>query len=91
MLISGLSALYARWATNEAKKSNDIGRLNSLLALRTHYLQLIEHQLKIAKLMPDGSTGIDIAEATCANIEEKLKEVNLQINNYHNKVVENKI
>ena len=40
LLVSGLATFCARWSAAEAKKANDIGRLNALLALRTHYLWL---------------------------------------------------
>lgn len=72
LLVAGLSALYARWAVNEAKKANDIGRLNSLFALRAHYLQLMDHQLKIAEIMPNGSEGFNKAETVYEKIEMHL-------------------
>ncbi|WP_456380058.1 hypothetical protein [Thiolapillus sp.] len=90
-LVAGLSALYARWAVKEAKKSNDIGRLNSLLSLRIHYLQLMENQHKLAKLMPNNSKGMELARNTYADLDTKLREVHSQIDFYHRKVVENKL
>jgi hypothetical protein len=91
LLISLLSALYARRALNESKKANDIGRLNSLLALRVHYLQLMEHQHKVAELMPSNSKGMQSVRNTYCELDGKLREVNSQIDSYHNKVVSNEI
>lgn len=39
VLIAALSALYSRWAVNEAKKANELSRLKALLELKIGYLQ----------------------------------------------------
>ena len=51
----------------------------------------MEHQLKLAQIAPEESTAVDIAEAIYVDIEGDLKEVNTQINTYHDKIVKNKI
>ncbi|MEL4244652.1 hypothetical protein [Shewanella xiamenensis] len=91
VLVSVLSALYARWSAKEAQKANDIGRLNSLLAFRQHYLELMAHQEKLAELMPSSSGGLEACRNSYAELDSKLREINQEINSYHIKVVENKI
>ncbi|QYJ80479.1 hypothetical protein [Shewanella acanthi] len=90
-LVAGLSALYARWSAREARKANDIGRLNSLLAFRQHYLELMAHQEKLAQLMPSSSSGMEACRNAYADLDSKLREINQEISDYHIKVVENKI
>jgi hypothetical protein len=51
LLASGLAALYVRWTVGEAKRANEIGRLNSLIALRSHYLELLRHQEKLSDVL----------------------------------------
>lgn len=51
LLVSALAALYARWSFAEAKKANDIGHLNALIALRTYYLSMIQHQADLVKTL----------------------------------------
>ena len=62
LLVSALAALYARWSAREAKKANDIGRLNALLALRTHYLALMDHQVKLAETMRGLPSGLEATQ-----------------------------
>ena len=90
-LIAFFSALFAGWTIKETKKGNEMARLNSLLSFRTHYLQLMEHQHKVADLMPSNSKGIQSVRDTYADLDDKLRAVNSQINLYHNKLIENKI
>ncbi|PML05150.1 hypothetical protein BCT86_13730 [Vibrio breoganii] len=90
-VIAVFSAIFAGWTIKEAKKGNDLARLNSLLSFRTHYLQLMEHQHTLAKSMPPKSSGMQSIRDIYADLDTKLREVNTQIELYHNKVVENKI
>lgn len=90
-VIAVLSAIFAGWTIKEAKKGNDLARLNSLLSFRTHYLQLMEHQHKLAELMPPQSSGMQSIRDTYADLDSKLREINTQIELYHNKIVDNKI
>jgi len=87
VLIASLAALYARWSAHEAKKANDIGRLNALLALRQHYLELINHQAKLAELLENSSSGIIAVREAHANLDEKLRDVSREIDKYHNNLV----
>ncbi|MER2491268.1 hypothetical protein [Catenovulum sediminis] len=91
-LVAGsLSALYARWSANQAKRANDIGRLNALLAMKEHYLKLIEHQYKLAETLPSSSSGMQAVREKVADLDTSLREVNDQITSYHDRVVQNKI
>jgi hypothetical protein len=38
IFVSIFSIIFAKRALNEAKRANNIGRLNALLALKIHYL-----------------------------------------------------
>ncbi|MDI3275880.1 hypothetical protein [Pseudomonas sp. AL03] len=83
VLIASLAALYARWSANEAKKANDIGRLNALLALRQHYLELMNHQAKLAELLKTSSSGIQAVRETYGELDTKLRDVSREIDKYH--------
>ncbi|MBD3652343.1 hypothetical protein [Kangiella sp.] len=91
VLIAILSALYSRWSVKEAKKANDIGRLNALLSFRKHYLELMKHQESMAKLLKDSDSGMQAVREKYADIDSKLREVGSALEQYHSKVVNNKI
>ncbi|MGR5175346.1 hypothetical protein [Vibrio mediterranei] len=91
LLAACLSALYARWSASQAKRANDIGRLNALLAMKEHYLKLIEHQYTLADNLKSSNSGMQAVRDKVAELDCKLREVNKQISNYHDKIVENKI
>lgn len=90
VLIAASSALYARWSAKEARKSNDIGRLNALLAFRAHYLELMAHKARIAEQLK-GMSGGEKAYKAYAELDSKLREVNKEIDEYHEKVVASEI
>jgi hypothetical protein len=87
LLVSGLAALYARWSAREARKANDIGRLNALLALRGHYLALMERQERLAKTLGSVPSGLRAAEKAYADLDGKLREVSVEIDTHHVNVV----
>lgn len=87
LLASCLAAMFAGWSAREAKKSNDIGRLNALLALRTHYLALMQHQSEFAKIMNNQSAGLEAAMKAYADLDKKLGEVNREIDKQHAGIV----
>ncbi|AXF84476.1 hypothetical protein DTO96_100184 [Ephemeroptericola cinctiostellae] len=89
-LAAPLSALYAFWSAKEARKANDVGRLNALLAFRQHYIELIEQQIKLAEVLQTSPSGLEAVQNEHANLDSKLREINQQINSYHYKVVTNK-
>ena len=90
-LIATLSALYSRWSAKEAKKANDIGRLNALLSFRKHYLELMQHQQKMAKVFKTGDSGMQALIKKDADLDSKLREVASELEQYHSKVVNNKV
>lgn len=81
------AALYARWCAREAKKANDIGNLNALLALRTHYLALMQNQEKLAQLLAHSPSGLQAAQNTYADLDLKLREVNQEIDKRHTFII----
>lgn len=87
LLASGLAALYARWSAAEAKRANDIGRLNALLALRTHYLSLIQHQADLAQVLSNSPSGLQAIQRTYADLDTKLREVSHEIDKQHAGIV----
>ncbi|ELA7386396.1 hypothetical protein Q9F31_001449 [Vibrio alginolyticus] len=94
LIASCLSALYSRWSVKQASRANDIGRLNALLALKEHYLRLLEkqHGVKINPRQDElHSKAFLYNVKKGSELEIKLREVNEQINSYHKKVIENKI
>ena len=90
LLAAALSALYARWSAAEARKANDIGRLNALLAFRAHYLELMAQKGRVAEQLKS-MKGAEMAYEAYAELDSKLGEVNKEIDSYHNKVVTSKI
>jgi hypothetical protein len=90
ILVSILSALYAYLAAREAKKANDIGRLNALLALRRHYFDLLDPQAKLGEILKGFQGGL-LAQEAYANIDIKLREVNNEIEKYHSRLVGDRI
>lgn len=87
LLASGLAVLYARRSAKEAKKSNDIGRLNALLTLRTHYLALMQHQFELSKILSHSPSGLKAVRNTYADLDTKLREVNREIDKQHADIV----
>src|SRR5690606_24544330 len=87
LLAASLAALYARWSAREAKRSNDIGRLNALLALRTHYLALMRHQEHLAKVLSNSPAGLQAVHETYADLDTKLREVSREIDKQHAGIV----
>lgn len=87
LLASGLAAVYSRRSVGEARKANDIGRLNALLALRSHYLELMQHQEKLAQLLNGSSEGLKAAHSAYADLDSKLGEVNREIEKQHAAVI----
>ncbi|MDO6562069.1 hypothetical protein Q4488_01630 [Amphritea sp. 1_MG-2023] len=85
-LIAALSAIYASRSAKQAEKSNYIGRLNALLALRLHYLELIGKRLSFMEQFKDTEGG-EKAFESFANLDSKLRQVNKEIESYHDKVV----
>ena len=83
LLVSGLAALYARWSAREARRANDIGRLNALLSLRAHYLALMQHQEKIAQVLSNSPNGLQAVRNTYTDLDTKLREVNHEIEKQH--------
>lgn len=90
-LIATLSAIYSCWSAKEAKKANDIGRLNALLSFRKHYLELIRHQEKMAELFGNSDSGMQAVREKHAELDMKLREVCSELEQYHSKVVHDHI
>lgn len=86
-LAASLAAMYARWSVREAKRSNDIGRLNALLALRTHYLALMQHQAELVKILSNSPAGLQAVHNSYADLDTKLREVSREIDKQHADIV----
>lgn len=87
LLASALAALYVRWTVREAKNANDMGRLNAMLTLQSHYLEQLNHQAKLADNLYNIPSGLNAARDTHATLDAKLREVSREIDKYHNKLV----
>ena len=90
-LIATLSTLYARWSAKEAIKANDIGRMNVLLSFREYYLEQMANQEKIGKTLKNSQSGMKAVYDKYAELDEKNREVGIELEKYHDKVVKNKI
>ncbi|WP_137718268.1 hypothetical protein [Methylobacillus flagellatus] len=87
---ASLSALYSRWAVNEAKKANDIGRLNSLLSFRVHYLDLMRHQEKMADVLKNSASGMQKIREEYADLDAKLREITSELDCYYSRLINHK-
>lgn len=90
-LIAACSALYAHRSAKEAKRANDIGRLNALLSLRQHYLELLRHQEIMAKQLEHIPSGLRSVRDTYADLDSKMRQVTAELDLFHPKVVKNKL
>ena len=87
LLVSALAALYARWTVREAKSANDMGRLNAMLTLQSHYSEQLNHQAKLAQDLVNIPSGHNAALDSHAALDVKLREVSREIEKYHSKLV----
>jgi len=85
LLIAVLSAVYSRWTWSEAKKANDISRINTLITLREHYSELMNREFENSNRwldgkenkIPDGYT--EACSKAAAGYQEKLTQVTKQL------------
>lgn len=87
LLVAIVAAMYARRAASEAKNTNVLGRLNALLALRSHYLAQMESQGKFMQALDNVPAGRKAAEDTFAGLDTSLREVSREIDACHVKVI----
>tara|TARA_R110000823_G_C15939594_1_gene500307 strand:+ start:515 stop:814 length:300 start_codon:yes stop_codon:yes gene_type:complete len=85
VLVAILSALYARRSATIARQSNDIGRLNSLLSLRAHYLELLGKKDQLVTEVGEEEGAAAVVRAL-AHIDSRLREVNDELEIYYGKV-----
>jgi len=90
-LIAILSAIFSYRSVIQAKRANDIGRLNALLSFRKHYLELMEHQSKLAEVLKGSEGGLERVREAYADLDSKLREVGEQLDAYHDKVIGDEI
>ncbi|WP_418641350.1 hypothetical protein [Sulfurimonas sp. ST-27] len=91
ILIAILSALYARWSAKEAIKANSIGRMNALLSFRNHYLELMKEQEKMGKILKNSKNGTQAVITKYSELDTKFREVNKELDKYHDRVLKNDI
>lgn len=84
--ISLLALIVSLVAAAYARRANDLGRLNSLLSLRTHYLALMERQVKLAELLSNLPSGLKAVQDSYSEMNTKLREVSHEIDKYHVKL-----
>ena len=90
VLIAGLAALCSRWSAREARRANDSGRLNALLALRAHYQAQMHHQSAFIKQMRGVASAVEAASTKFADLDTKHREVSSEIDRYHFDLVSSK-
>ncbi len=83
LLISSLAAFYVRRSATEANRANNIGRLNALLALRVHYLELMQRQVDLVKVLGHLPSGLKAINDTYAELDTRLREVSREIDKQH--------
>ncbi len=85
LLVAVWSVLYARRSAAIARQSNDIGRLNSLLSLRVHYLELLAKKDQLVKDVGEKEGAAGVIRAI-AHIDSRLQEVNDELEIHYGKV-----
>ena len=90
-VIAVVAVVYARKSAKEAERANNMGRLNALLSFRAHYLELMQYQEKMADVLHHSSSGMDAVRARHADIDSKLRQVTIELEQYHAKVVKGEI
>lgn len=68
-----------------ARQANDIGRLNSLLSLRVHYLELLAKKDQLVKDVGEKEGAAGVVRAI-AHIDSRLQEVNDELEVHYGKV-----
>jgi hypothetical protein len=91
LLISGLSALYARWAVGESKKANELNRFKALLDLKSCYLNDMSQQMQAAKDWGKDDGFSQACRNKFAEADSKHREVCRELDAYHSRLVKNKI
>lgn len=86
VVISTVAAWYARIATTEAKKGNELSRLNGLIGLRSHYMELAHGTAENIKVLTGESTR-ESAQIALKILNQKLHEVSYEIDGYHDALV----
>ena len=92
--LSLIALLYTIWVQHkelqehrdQMREANSLQRLHSLAALRAHYVEVQENQLKWAEKVADFEAE-EIAEAIFWDTDELKKEVTAEIIKYHDVLV----
>ena len=90
-MVAILSAIYSRRSVTQAKRANDMGRLNALLSFRKHYIELMERKVKLAEVLRSSEVGMEKVAEAYADLDSKLREVVEQLDAYHDKIVGNEV
>jgi len=92
-LFALLSAIYARWTWSEAKKANDISRINSLLTLKEHYSELRQKEHDKSRAWLDGKDNkvsdgyTEACEIAAADYQQKYRQASEQLEKLKPKVL----
>ncbi|MDD9197576.1 hypothetical protein PVK62_17290 [Aliivibrio sp. S3MY1] len=75
------------------ERAIDFTRLEALLSLKSHYLDIINKEYEKAEWWGKGKNDsfMQVVIDTVADTDTKLREVSLELNEYHNKVIQKKI
>lgn len=87
LVVAVLAWLASKKSAQEAKKANDIGRMNALLALQMHYKGRIQHQEAIRASMKGQPSFEQAVRDTVGELDDKSREVEAAIQKMHKKVV----
>lgn len=82
IIVSAAASWYARAATSEAKKGNDLSRLGALIALRSHYMELARSKAADIKEFEGTQTQKEL-QKQFEVLAQKLLEVTNEIQGYH--------
>ncbi|GAA0199087.1 hypothetical protein GCM10009123_03010 [Kangiella japonica] len=87
VLVAGLSALYARWAVNEAKKANELNRFEALLGLKSSYLNEMDTQIRLAKDWGENDSYAQACRDKFTKADTKYREICKELDAYYFQLV----
>ena len=65
--------------------------MNSLLSFRNHYLELMKQQEKMGEILKNSKSGTQAVQDKYSELDTKLREVNKELDKYHDKVIKDDI
>ncbi len=86
-IVAVFSVIFAWRSSLEAKKANDIGRLNSLFAFKEHYLNQLKNLEDKSIFLKESKSAQESIQKEYGEIDLKYRDIKKELEQYHNKVM----